>query len=298
MNRRFYTLLTLVLAASLALAEDAALEWHTLKADAAPPVARTSDALPLSDQENAAAWEPYAPMTDEFKVDTLDAEKWWDHNPHWTGRIPGWFDPANVSVHDGRLHLTMRAAEPPPEAREDGFHTYTCAAVQSKGTVRYGYFEVKAKPMPSLGSSSFWFYKHTPERWTEIDVFELCGAGKFSRRIHMNVHVFHTPESDKHWMKPGVFTAPAPLDDAFHVYGLEWTPEVIRFYFDGHLVREGPNTHWHQPLTLNFDSETMPDWFGLPEPGTLPTTYEVEYVRAWKRLSDGELAPAQDKQSP
>ena len=44
------------------------------------------------------------------------------------------------------------------------------------------------------------------------------------------------------------------------------------------------NTHWHQPLTLNFDSETMPKWFGLPDPGTLPSTFSIEYVRAWKRL--------------
>jgi hypothetical protein len=42
------------------------------------------------------------------------------------------------------------------------------------------------------------------------------------------------------------------------------------------------NTHWHQPLTLNFDSETMPNWFGLPKDSDLPSTYSIEYVRAWK----------------
>jgi hypothetical protein len=24
-------------------------------------------------------------------------------------------------------------------------------------------------------------------------------------------------------------------------------------------------THWHQPLILSFDRETMPEWFGMPE---------------------------------
>ena len=44
------------------------------------------------------------------------------------------------------------------------------------------------------------------------------------------------------------------------------------------------NTHWHQPLHLNFDSETMPEWFGLPDEENLPGTFSIEYVRAWQRV--------------
>ena len=73
------------------------------------------------------------------------------------------------------------------------------------------------------------------------------------------------------------------LADDFHVYGLEWDEREIKFYFDGVLVRNGPNTDWHQPLTLNFDSETMPEWFGLPKDEDLPSTFSIEYVRAWKK---------------
>ena len=58
---------------------------------------------------------------------------------------------------------------------------------------------------------------------------------------------------------------------------------MINFYFDGVLVRTGPNTHWHQPLNMNFDSETMPDWFGLPKDEVLPSTFSVDYIRAWKK---------------
>jgi hypothetical protein len=43
------------------------------------------------------------------------------------------------------------------------------------------------------------------------------------------------------------------------------------------------NTHWHQPLTLNFDSETMPNWFGMPRDQDLPSTFRIRYVRAWKQ---------------
>jgi hypothetical protein len=34
---------------------------------------------------------------------------------------------------------------------------------------------------------------------------------------------------------------------------------------------------------LIFDSETMPGWFGMPDDADLPSTFSVEYVRAWKR---------------
>jgi len=61
------------------------------------------------------------------------------------------------------------------------------------------------------------------------------------------------------------------------------------------LVRWVENTHWHQELTLNFDSETMPEWFGLPNDGDLPSTYSIEYVRAWKRRAASETAALRDQ---
>lgn len=248
-------------------------------------VERKNDRYPLSDQDNTGGWVLYAPVTDEFNGETLDAGKWRDHNPHWLGRQPGFFYPGNVTVSDGKLHLTMKKEEVAEMPKDRGYHTYTCAAVKSTEPVLYGYFEVKARPMDSAGSSSFWFYHSTENWWTEIDVFELgAGVPKFEKVMHMTVHVFRTPgEGENHWSVGGQFTAPERLADDYHVYGLEWDSREIKFYFDGVLVRRGENSHWHQPLYLNFDSETMPEWFGLPEDTALPSTYSIEYVRAWKK---------------
>ena len=33
---------------------------------------------------------------------------------------------------------------------------------------------------------------------------------------------------------------------------------------------------------MQFDSETMPTWFGMPKDEDLPSTYNIEYVRAWR----------------
>jgi beta-glucanase (GH16 family) len=137
--------------------------------------------------------------------------------------------------------------------------------------------------MKSAGSSSFWFYHSTKPWWTEIDVYEIGGKtpGK-ERWQHITMHLWHTPNEKKHWAVGSHFVAPANLCDDFHVYSVEWDEAELKFYFDGVLVRKGPNTHWHQPQTLNFDSETMPDWLGMPKDEDLPSTFSTEYVRAWK----------------
>ena len=247
------------------------------------PVPRKTDRSPLSDQGNAGKWTPHAPMTDEFGGKRLDPGKWLDHNPGWKGRQPGYFDPKNVRVAGGSLQLSARLAEPTPELAKEGYHTFSTAAVRSVGDVKYGYFEVRAKPMRSRASSAFWFYKAVPEAHTEIDVFEIGGGSPTNeRRAFAAVHVFRLPEVKEHRAVGGPWTAAADLADDFHVYGLEWNERTIRWYFDGALVRSGPNVHWHQALDMNFDSETMPDWFGLPEKTELPATFTVDYVRAWK----------------
>ena len=240
--------------------------------------------FPLSDQSNKGNWEKYTLMSDEFDGAKLDPNKWHPVNPKWLGRQPAFFYSGNVSVSNGKLHLAMKKQEVPEMPKDKGYHTYTSAAVQSKTKVKYGYFEVKCRPMKSHGSSSFWFYESSPELWTEIDVFEIGGAAPgFERKYNMNVHVFRTPTENKHWSKHGVWAAPSNLADGYHVYALEWDTERITWYYDGVPVRWIENTHWHQALTLNFDSETMPKWFGLPKDEDLPSTYSIEYIRAWKK---------------
>jgi len=105
-------------------------------------------------------------------------------------------------------------------------------------------------------------------------------------KYHMNVHVFRTPAEKRHWSVGRDWDAPWRLADDFHVYGLEWDEQLLQYYVDGVLVRQVPNTHWHQPLYLIFDSETMPNWFGMPDDKDLPSTFQVEYVRAWKKQSN------------
>ena len=98
----------------------------------------------------------------------------------------------------------------------------------------------------------------------------------------MNGHVVYTPEF-KHLKRPQQWNLPFNPFEEFHVYGLEWTPDYLKWYIDGKCVGELKNEFWNQPLTINFDSETFPDWFGLPDPKDLPSVFEIDYIRVWEK---------------
>ncbi|MEK7396336.1 MAG: exo-alpha-sialidase, partial [Candidatus Poribacteria bacterium] len=244
-----------------------------------------NDDYPMSDQDNKGNWTKYETMSDEFNGDEPNADKWTKKMYWWKGRQPALFMEKNVIVNDGKLHLIMQKEDIPEESKQQGYHDYSSAIMLSKTKTCYGYFEVKAKPMNSAGSSSFWFQNEELPNWfTEIDVFEIGGKSKnYEYKYNMNCHVFQTPEEKRHWSIGGVWIAPWRLADDYHIYGLEWDEDWIKYYVDGVLVRKMKNTHWHQPLYMIFDSETMPDWFGMPEDADLPSTYSIEYVRAWKK---------------
>jgi len=252
------------------------------------PPKRLTDDLPLSDQQNEGHWVKLEPMWDEFSGPALDTNKWTVGMSWWQGRPPAWFNPTNVAVRDGQLHLTMRQEALPKELERRGYHDYTSAALHTKARSSYGYYEVKARAMNSGGSSSFWFQQEEPQAcpgWsTEVDVFELCGkSATHDHRYYMTVIVFATPqEGRRYWKVASYWRAPWRFAEGFHVYGFDWGRDQLRWYVDGHLVHTVQNTHWHQPLYLIFDSETMPNWFGLPNDADLPSTFSIEYVRAWK----------------
>ena len=195
-------------------------------------------------------------MSDEFEGKELDRAKWTVGMSWWKGRPPALFSDKNVTVSDGKLHLAMRKEKVPAEYEKRGYRDYTSAALHTKARSSYGYYEVKARPMDSGGSSSFWFQQDETPGWaTEIDVFEIGGKAKgFEHKDNMTLHVSRTPKEKKHWQVHDAWIAPWRLAEDFHVYGLDWNKDEIRFYVDGVPVRSVENTHWHQPLYLIFDS--------------------------------------------
>jgi beta-glucanase (GH16 family) len=250
----------------------------------------TNANLPLSDQANAGQWQLDERLTDEFNGSSLDPDRWHVNDATGTdslGRKPALFTPDNASVSGGQLHIVFRKETLPDKYVRLGFKDYTSAMVRTIERGDYGYYETRARPMNSAGSSAFWLaWTGLADNATEIDIFEIGGKtanGKFDRLYNMNAHVWATPTSTAHYSEGGSWTSPWRFAEGFHVYGLDWQRDSLRWYVDGVLVREAKNEHWFFPMQIVFDSEAMWDWFGVVNDADLPSTFSIDYVKVWHR---------------
>jgi beta-glucanase (GH16 family) len=242
--------------------------------------------LPSSTAEPKAVpkkWRPVPEFTDEFNSPELNLSRWALGIPDWKGREPGINVPENVFVKDGLLNVVVKNEQHP--SMTPGYRDYTTGALSSQNRIRYGFFEIRAKVARAAVSSAFWLTHHGKETWTEIDVFELFGAGpKATMQYHMNAHAFKAPGIESHQENP--LAKDLNFDPAadFHVYGLLWDSTSIKWLIDGKTVRQKPNLHWKYPLHLILDCEIMHSWVGEPDKADLPSTFQIDYVRCWQLL--------------
>eukprot|EP00171_Calliarthron_tuberculosum_P012259 IDg12259t1 len=252
---------------------------------------RTKPQIPSGDGKR---WKPIWGMTDEFWRPKLH-NIWEPYNQHWSGRQPGFFKTNNVMVKNHRLQLWSREESPSDTyLLQNGYKDFSTAFVRTKQRQCYGYFEISCKMMDSQISSAFWFAHNEPPGqnswWTEIDVFEYSTSGAQRSIINTNLHVHRNGDwpGTPHLKRPESFETSIDLSKQPHMFALDWTPDYITWYFDGKAIRTIANYFHHRPLHLQFDSETFPKWFGLPQAGDpqmnkLPNAFEIFYVRSWER---------------
>jgi len=250
---------------------------------------QTNVNLPLSDQANVGKWILDTHFSDDFNGTALDPKRWHVNdgsNNDSLGRKPALFTPQNATVSNGTLNIVFRKETLPPKFTSLGYEGYSSAMVRTIERSSYGYYETRAKPMNSAGSSAFWLaWTGLADNATEIDIFEIGGKTKnaaFDRLYNMNAHVWATPQSSDHSSAGGSWTSPWRLASDYHIYGFDWQPDTLRWYVDGLLVREAKNTNWFFPMQIIFDSEAMWTWFGVVDDADLPSTFSIDYVKVWR----------------
>ncbi|TWT83629.1 Beta-porphyranase A precursor [Planctomycetes bacterium CA13] len=261
---------------------------------------------PASDPSNEGGWTLNPDVSDEFEGTQLNESKWLIqgkdgvYKSRWIGRAPSQFSIDNVRLEDGMLKIESRW-EPDFEFSKKrdmswnkikegtAYENITTAAVICKNEFLYGYMEIKCKAADASVTSAFW----ATGSKTELDVFEFSGRPKQTHKTHLESELW---SSIHDWSKPGgptTWTDRLQLDwkvaDGFHVYGLDWDPEYLKFYADGKLVRTVERKKigdeaWvlTGPISIWVDSETFP-WHGIPEKDDLPADYEIEYIRVWQK---------------
>lgn len=248
-------------------------------------VTRKNNKFPLSDQKNSNSWKLLKNHSDDFDGKKLNTQKWFPNNPGWKGRQPTYFHGSNVSLDKG--DLVIKVNQHGKEVLPEGF-THSTGFIVSKQKFLYGYFEAECKLMDAPWVSGFWMANVDKDWWTEIDICENAPGLEYNRHdLNSNIHVFKSPENQgnvkEHFSITKKYYFPEELQKDYHVWGLEWTAEYIRFYIDGILFREAKNTHWHQALEVNINCESN-KWFGaLPDDNRLDGEFHIKYFRVWEK---------------
>ncbi|RQW05253.1 MAG: glycosyl hydrolase family protein, partial [Calditrichaeota bacterium] len=157
--------------------------------------------------------------------------------------------------------------------------TYKGAELRTDDAFLYGRFEVRMKSAAGSGLlSSFFTYHDTPNipaQWNEIDIEIL---GRVSNGIQYNIitqgQVNHVVDK----------TVPFNPHQAFHVYGIEWTPDYVAWLVDGYEVYRETGSHiaqlyYGQKNMMNIWPPDNSGWVGILNPASLPVYAFYDWVK-------------------
>ncbi len=204
-------------------------------------------------------------------------------------------DSRDTSALDGHGHLVITALSTPHQACGDGnTRDYSSArlSTQSRVTTGYGRIRIRAM-MPSAPGvwPALWALgdNHDSAGWPqsgEIDISEV--VGKLPSTVHGTLH---GPKFDKSPYSTGVTKdLGQDVGDAFHVYGIDWSPAAVTFSVDGtpygtvskaEIDRYGTWVFDH-PFYLLMNVAVGGNWPGAPTAQTqFPQRMIVDYVRIY-----------------
>ena len=203
-------------------------------------------------------------------------------------------NPDNVYVEDGKLTITAWN-----EAYDKNQYTSTRLVTRGKKDFLYGRIEVKAKLPEGVGTwPAIWLmptesvYGDWPKSG-EIDIMEHVGFDQ--DRIHGTVHTekYYWKNSNQ---KSGQIMG-EKVSDTFHTYSLEWTPKVIKVYFDNTLYftyqnENNGNAAWpfDQKFYLILNIAVGGAWGGQQgvNAEVFPQQLEIDSIRVYDLGIKGE----------
>ncbi len=230
--------------------------------------------------------------SDEFNKAQIDTLKWsfaigtggngWGNHEleFYTGRTE------NADIENGNLIITARKEK---YQKQD----YTSARMKTalKGDWTYGRVEARIKVPEGQGIwPAFWMmptdskYGGWPHSG-EIDIMEMIG--KDPATVYGTSHF----GAKEHHSKGGKYTLTSGiLHDDYHLYSIEWTPDQIKWFFDGKQYYDvtkdslAPDPWpFDQRFYIILNVAVGGDWPGYPDStSTFPQKMLVDYVRVYQ----------------
>jgi Glycosyl hydrolases family 16 len=250
-----------------------------------PPLSDGCDGI-TPPRPDGGVWE--CTWSDEFNSTTL--KQAWRQIPYGLGSSCLFNEPEFVQVTAGRLHLIAKPLPRGHWCTEEYGLQYGGGGIQTQGSVaqQYGRFEMRAQFPGGAGFwPAFWLLPDDETFSGEIDIVEVYGG----REGSLADATLHVPAAGE-----GPHTECSVEPDyasGFHTYALEWTPESMRFLYDGEVCAEytgmtalgvGPprlSPEFDKPYYVLVNLAVQPYW--PPDAATpFPGVMRVDYVRVWR----------------
>jgi len=212
-------------------------------------------------------------------VNNVELEVYVDRLFAGTGNSSLNLDPFRIV--NGKLEIV--ADKLPEEVRPFVWmRSYSSGLLTTKASFSqtYGLFEIRARMPAGKGLwPAFWLLPVNGDWPPEIDVLEILGdkPDKLYCSWHSNVGGQHSADTQ---------TIDVPDTSAgFHTFSLEWTKDVVNWYFDEIQVASHPTPQdFHQPMYMLVNLAVGGHWPGDPDSSTrFPATYSIDWIRAYTR---------------
>ena len=244
------------------------------------------------------------PDSSKWSYDVWPAGKVNSEDQAYTDRLK------NVQVNNGKLVITAHK-----EDYDNAQYTSGRIHAQGKGDFLYGRAEVSAKLPKGQGTwSAIWMlpsdpfkYATTCEKGEDWQGSSTCDAWPNSGEIDIMEHVgydMQTIHGTVHnqayywakWQQRKASIEGGNVDEAFHLYSIEWTPDNITVFFDNtpYFFYSNESTGWQawpfdHPYHVILNLAIGGAWGragGPIDDSIFPVAMEVDYVRIFKPLKN------------
>lgn len=250
----------------------------------------------MNDKHENKNWKLH--WSDEFDGNRIDTTKWtFQQEP--AGRFNEEWQRYTTSAKNAYVENNQLVIKAVHLSDKHGLDQYTSARLNTAGKFSFKYGKISARIKLPFGKGiwpAFWMLGENIDEnggdtpWPmcgEIDILELYGS-KDDAAIEVNAHYAdakgkHNQMSAKSYtLKEGVFA------DNFHVFDLEWSPEYLIWFVDGHEVARldissKEYNEFHENFFLLLNVAVGGTFAGRPdESSTFPQYMYVDWVRVYK----------------
>jgi beta-glucanase (GH16 family) len=187
-------------------------------------------------------------------------------------------------------HLKLHAL------KRDGRILLGAVGTQNRFMARYGYCECRAQLQKSPGIwGAFWIQSPDIAKGedpaifgAEIDIME-CFKKLGPDIVSHNVHWAYGPHQKT---TRGMQSYLKGVNEGFHTFGLEWTPEHYVFFVDGYRFYEVTNgvSHIEEYLILSMEVPSDPKEL---KDTVFPDVFVVDYVKAYQKKRNAGVKKSQ-----